>query len=174
MTSCPTLPFSTYHLRHPFQKCIYLPLAPPLPSFLPSFLPTFFQVVSFSCFLAHLAPCLMQTPPLPAAGVVIAVTEQPSLIPLEDVRYLRVASYYFETLVFQFNIRTNFPTTEPSNMGRRQFVSMFYLKALLLPRSCTPQAEIAEILEQSHDRASRLIHDFFQTLVCVTWTPMMA
>lgn len=63
LTSCPTLPFSTHRLRHPFQKCIYLTLVSPLTSFLPTYiLSRFFQLG----FLPITVSCLMQTPPLQA------------------------------------------------------------------------------------------------------------
>jgi len=46
--------------------------------FLPSFFFIFSHIIFFNWFLNHPAPCLMQTPSLPAAGV--AFTEQSSLI----------------------------------------------------------------------------------------------
>jgi len=58
LTSCLTLPFSTYHLRRPFQRCIYLTLVFPLPSCLPFFLPSLTSFFSTGfLIILHLVSC---------------------------------------------------------------------------------------------------------------------
>lgn len=143
LISCPTLPFQPTAFRHPFQKCIYLILAPLLPSFLPSFLPTyllsghFFQLVSRSSRTLSRANAAVASSRCRHRGYRTTVSYS------AGERSIPSRSVLFQELSVSIQRQTNFPMTQrqsrwpiPFNMDQPRFFSKFYLKTLLLPRFC--------------------------------------